>query len=190
MYMYFGSWCNKINEMNSRSSSLSIEHSTWVHYTLCKIFPGTPCMRDDANREWVFKHHVQSDIAKLSQALQSACTHVPFRLWWCLLKMYPVCEVTVWVWIFTGYKILCFLRIELHPWNLILGYICSRDLEMYVCVHLWHRRRSKAHSGGTDVRWNSSDDGVTPISNLAPSYSSRNLLGVVPAPTNDAGSTA
>ena len=43
---------------------------------------------------------------------------------------------------FTGYKILRFLQIVLHLRNLILGYICARDLKIRVCAHLqnYHTR--------------------------------------------------
>ena len=39
-----------------------------------------------------------------------------------------------------GYKISCFSQIVLDPRSLVLCYICTRDLEiymyMYVCVHV------------------------------------------------------
>ena len=44
--------------------------------------------------------------------------------------------VTVWVQIFTGYKILQYLQIVLHPRNLILGYIFARDLK-YLSVRIY-----------------------------------------------------
>ena len=44
---------------------------------------------------------------------------------------------TVRVRIFAGYKLSRLSQIVLNPWNLILGYICTHDLKIYMCLHLW-----------------------------------------------------
>ena len=72
--------------------------------------------------------------------------------------------------------------------NLIWGYVCACDLEIYVCAwaFVWLHDLNRILQGPV------SDDLVIVAMTESPQQSGclQNLLGVLPAPTNDAGSTA
>ena len=84
-----------------------------------------------------------------------------------------------------------FSWIVLHPRNLILAYICTRDLEM--CAHLY----SCVSSGDNDdldrILERLVSDGIVIVAKIElPQQPGclQNLLCVLPAPTNDAGSSS
>ena len=100
---------------------------------------------------------------------------------------------TVRVRIFAGYTISRFSRIVLHPRNLLLGYICARDLK-YTCVHTC---KISCMSSGDDDDLDRILEGpmtnkLVAMTELSPQQPgcSQNPLCVVQAPSNDASSTA
>ena len=100
---------------------------------------------------------------------------------------------TVRVRIFVEYKISRLSWIVLHPRNLILGYICTRDLK-YTCVRIYE---IICMSSGDDDSLDRILGGtvsdklvaMTKSPQLTPGFL-QNLLGVVLAPMKHAGSMA